>query len=255
MKLTGVRRFTFKWWLALPFSLGNIWRRLTPRDRSTQDMSYWWFGDLERRPISSVLPHARDACFQILNAERRVPGTSTTLFELNCILMALREVHARKVIEIGTFDGNTTLNMAVSLPGDGEVVTVDLPLETAEADYAFEVDQNYKNICDRRVVGEQFKGHPVESKIRQVLCNSAKLDWWSLGGPFDLAFIDGCHAYDYVKSDTENVISVMRPGGVVLWHDYAQTKSVSLAVDEFRDRFDDLCAVQGTRLAIGFAKG
>ena len=105
-----------------------------------------------------------------------------------------------------------------------------------------------------RIVGEQFIDSPAQGKIRQVYCDTGKLDWSTLGGPFDVAFIDGCHAYEYVKSDTEGVLQVMRPGALVLWHDYAEMESVSQAVDEFRGRFDDLYAVQGTRIAIGRVK-
>ena len=36
----------------------------------------------------------------------------------------------------------------------------------------------------------------------------------------NLAFIDGSQSYEYVKNDTEKVLPLMAPGGVVLWHDY-----------------------------------
>ena len=39
-----------------------------------------------------------------------------------------------------------------------------------------------------------------------------------------------------------------------MWHDYAEMESVSLAVDEFRGVFEDLVAIQGTRLATGRVK-
>ena len=36
----------------------------------------------------------------------------------------------------------------------------------------------------------------------------------------DLAFIDGAHTDDYVRNDTEKIARMMRPGGLVFWHDY-----------------------------------
>lgn len=255
MKYGGLRRFSFKWWLALPFSIGDIWKRLTPRDPQVHAMSYWWNGTLERKAYQNVFKKCADAAYSLVNSGRRDPTTSTTLFELNCILMAMREVDAKKVLEIGTFDGNTTVNIAANLPEGGEVVTVDLPVEeTTEYSIAID-DPSKRNVTDRKIVGAQFKAHPAGKRVRQVFGDTAKLDWKAFGGPFDMIFIDGCHAYEYVKSDTEKALSVVRPGGIVLWHDYAEMDSVSNAVDEFRDRFQSLCALAQTRIAVGFVKG
>lgn len=254
MRFRETRRFTPKWWVTLPFTAQDIYRRLTPRDSSVEEMQYWFYGELERRPIEHVLPHGGSASFTVLHAGRRSAGTSTTLFELSCVLMALAEVGAKRALEIGTFDGNTTLNLARNLPDDGRVVTIDLPVD-APAEWSLQVEgEQMKNVTDRRIVGEQFKGHALEPKIEQVFGDSAKLDFSKLGGPFDLAFIDGCHDYAYVKSDTDRVLSVMRPGGIVMWHDYALMESVSRAVDEYRGRFDGLCALEGTRIALGWVR-
>ena len=70
-------------------------------------------------------------------------------------------------------------------------------------------------------------------------------------GPFDFAFIDGCHFYDYVKVDTRNCVSHMKPGGLVVWHDYGMIEDVSRAVDEWSPATGiPVSVVAGTRLAI-----
>jgi predicted O-methyltransferase YrrM len=160
------------------------------------------------------------------------------------------------VLEIGTFDGNTSLNIALNLPEDGRVVTIDLPVSD-EGEYAIDIeDFSMRNVTDRSIVGHQFRNHPLEGKIIQIFGDSGVLDFGSLGGPFDVAFIDGCHAYEYVISDTRKVLEVMAPGGVVLWHDYAMFESVSRAVDEIKGTgvFEEIFAIQGTRLAVGTVK-
>jgi predicted O-methyltransferase YrrM len=244
-------RFTFGWWLELPFNLGDTWKRMTPRDAMTQQTCYWWHGSLEREPLRRMFPGAKAVELAILNAEKPDPVWSVTLYELNCLLIAQRAIRAKRVLEVGTYDGNTTLNMAANLPSDGVLVTIDLPPQEAEPELAFAVDPKLRNVAGRHVVGAEFRDRPEKRLIKQVLGDSAKLDWRALGGPFDLAFIDGCHAYDYVKSDTNNVLSVMRPGGVVMWHDYTSMEDVARAVDEFKGRFKTLAALQGTRLAVG----
>ncbi len=254
MKYGGLKRYSLKWWLALPFSYRDIKKRLSPRDSMVHAQSYWFYGDLPRLHPQEVFPKAAHADYSVLNSGRRDPTTSTTLYELNCILMGLSHIGARKIVEVGTFDGNTTLNMAANVGEGGEVVTLDLPLEDQEPDLELKIDASLRNVTNRQIVGEQYLERPEKERITQVFGDSGKLDWSTLGGPFDMAFIDGCHAYEYVKSDTENALSVLRPGGLVMWHDYAEMEDVSRAVDEFRNRFDNICALQGTRLAIGFVK-
>jgi predicted O-methyltransferase YrrM len=249
-----VARFSPRWWLKLPETAKNVYRRLKPPDVQLQEMQYWWHGALERRAIEHVLADAAGSTFQILNPGLREPGTSITIFELACVLMAMRSVKARKVLEIGTFNGNTALNIAANLEDDGVLVTVDLPIEPPEK-LALGLEQDReRNVTDRNAVGIQFRDRPEAKRIRQVLGDSAKLDFGTLGGPFDLAFIDGCHAYNYVKSDTEKVLEVMRPGGLVLWHDYSMIESVARAVDEYRGRVDRLVAIEGTRIALGYVR-
>jgi predicted O-methyltransferase YrrM len=216
-------------------------------------MSYWWHGGLERVPNETYLPDAREAALSVVNPGRRTSGTSVTLHELTCLLMAAHAVRARRVLAIGTFDGNTALNFAANLPADGLVVTVDLPPDfSAERPLGFDVGPGYRNLTPRSLVGEQLRGHRLGAKVRQVFGDSAELDFTALG-VFDLAFIDGCHAYDYVRSDTEKVLGVLRPGGIVAWHDYGKYASVCQAVDEFKDdpRLDNLQAIEESRLAMG----
>jgi predicted O-methyltransferase YrrM len=38
----------------------------------------------------------------------------------------------------------------------------------------------------------------------------------------DLVFIDAGHTYDYVKRDTDQALTMLRPGGVIVWHDCFQ---------------------------------
>ena len=54
----------------------------------------------------------------------------------------------------------------------------------------------------------------------------ADSDWQSVvdcfgGEQIDFAFIDGDHTYPFVKSDTAKAFEMLKPGGVVLWHDFA----------------------------------
>jgi predicted O-methyltransferase YrrM len=164
----------------------------------------------------------------------------------------VRHLAPLRVLEIGTFDGNTTLTLAANSPSHSCITTVDLPRDW-QGSLHLAVSAEYVNVTNRDRVGSQATLTPYASKVSQVFGDSAQLDWSTLGGPFDLIFIDGCHAYDYVRSDTANARRHLVPGGLLVWHDYGMIEDVSRAVDEVTG-LKLLTAIRGTRLAIGIAE-
>lgn len=109
------------------------------------------------------------------------------------------------------------------------------------------------NVTEGSKIGVQFKDTEYVGKIRQILSDSASLDWNRLPVPLDLVFIDGCHDYAYVQKDTTNALQSLRPGGLIVWHDYGMYEDVSRVVDETGRKIPTR-AVRGTRLAVGFVK-
>ena len=83
-----------------------------------------------------------------------------------------------------------------------------------------------------------YGGTEVEPKITQLFGDSKSFDAAPYAGQCDLVFVDGSHAYSYVKNDTEKALAMTRPGGVILWHDYRgprRTKGVYQALNERKD--------------------
>jgi hypothetical protein len=130
------------------------------------------------------------------------------------------------------------------------VTTIDLP-PNWDRQFLYDVPNTHWNVTDRNRIGIQYQGTAHEGRIRQVLGDSASIDWQMLRPPFDMVFIDGCHYRDYVKADTENALKHIRPGGVIVWHDYGDIKDVSRVVDETARRIT-VRVIRGTRLAVGW---
>ena len=61
---------------------------------------------------------------------------------------------------------------------------------------------------------------PTSEKIEQIFSDSKKLNETKLKGVFDLILIDGAHTKSYVESDSKKAFSMLKKGGVILWHDY-----------------------------------
>lgn len=214
-------------------------------------VSSWTYGSLPRVPVASFFPDIATVDLRLVRSLERDPDTSLTLLELATLCGIVRLIGARRVLEIGTFDGGTALNLAANIPPDGSITTVDLPVDWS-GDLALDVPDSAMNVTGRQTVGAKYRGTSLESNIRQVYGDSAVLDWSTLGGPYDLVFIDGCHSYDYVTQDTANGLQCLRPGGVMVWHDYGIIADVSAAVDKSAQGLK-AAAIRSTSLAVAFA--
>lgn len=226
--------------------------RLFPNDPEVRRVASWMYGKLKREEIQDIFPAIKDVNISLVNAFNKTVGVSADLLEVATVSAIVKLSKAKKILEIGTFDGNTTLNMAANSDSKSRITTLDLPPEW-EGKTSIDIPDAYVNVTARNRIGIQFRGTEYESKIKQVFEDSAKVDWKKLGGPFDFIFIDGCHHYDYVKLDTRNALDNIKSGGIIIWHDYGSINDVSGAVDELIGKIE-LHAIKGTRLAIGKIK-
>ena len=235
-------------------TLSWILRGHLAKDQLIVNQTYWFTGTLPRVPLTKILPGIENVEVQLPRAFDRRSGTSISVEEASHVAAVTRFKKARKVLEIGTYDGNTALVLASNLAApDGSVVTVDLPPDFSKEQQSSLAHTDVEfNLTERDQLGRQSKGHP---RIRQVHGDSGELDWSTLGGPFDVIFIDGCHSEPYVRADTQNALKQLAPGGVILWHDYGLIPDVSRVVDEVARQNKSLktFAIEGTRLALALS--
>lgn len=140
------------------------------------------------------------------------------LFQLMYIVRAFR---CKRIFEIGTFDGRTTVNLAANTPEDGVVFTLDLPTDRGVNDTAFELAPDEAGLFLADGIGSRYRNTPHEGKIRQLYGDSNCFDYSPYHGGMDLVFVDGSHVHEYVEADTRNAIELVRKNtGVIAWHDY-----------------------------------
>lgn len=226
-------------------------RRLFPWKAARHDLecrhliSAWSSGRLPRVPMAELFPGIANTDVILRKAESRTVGWSLDLQELVHLLSIVKLTRPKLVLEIGTYDGFTALNIAANLDPGAEVRTLDLPQELdAEAVRA----KGISNAWVTNLTGEKFTAEPEAARIRQLWGDSLLADWNSFGSLFDLILIDGSHDYPYVRNDGLKALQSIRPGGTILWHDYGQCVDVSRAVDELAADHD-IRAIKGTRFA------
>jgi hypothetical protein len=178
---------------------------------------------------------------------------NVSLQELAVLSGLAAGVRSGTIIEIGTFDGRTTLNMALN-SGDGvSIFTLDLPSDMATA---MDVDEGETAFINKPASGTRFTGEPGASspqckKITQLLGDSATFDWSPYHEKAALIFVDGSHAYEYAKADSESSLKMLAKSGTIIWHDYGVWEGVTQALEELQANSDiSLHHVRGTSLVV-----
>jgi predicted O-methyltransferase YrrM len=164
----------------------------------------------------------------------------TSCFE-SWVLSVLAK-QATSLFEFGTCSGKTTYLWAKNSPADARIITLTLG-KNQHADYLAEREDN--RLATQTALAESafdsffYSGTPVEHKITQLFGDSKRFDETPYLKQCDLIFIDGSHAYSYVKNDTEKALRMLREGGLLLWHDYryrnVETRGVRRYLDELSE--------------------
>lgn len=155
------------------------------------------------------------------------------------------------IFEIGTFDGRTTLNIALNAPSKCKVYTLDIP---PDQETKFELDKGERHMVDKHIPGSRYEKYRSKypaaiSNIHQLFGDSATFDFSPYKDSCSLVFVDGSHAYDYVMSDTRAAMSMVVSGGVVIWHDYGIWEGVTKALEKI-ELLEQYClrTIRGTSL-------
>ncbi|HEV7772908.1 MAG TPA: O-methyltransferase [Conexibacter sp.] len=143
--------------------------------------------DTTRPPPDTLLSE-----MQAHGARERIPILDAQSGALLHVLA--RAIGARRVVEVGTAIGVSTLALARALPAGGELVS-------------FEIDPE-RHAAAQRYLDRDGLAADVDLRLQDARAGLAELT-----APFDLAFLDG------VKAEYEDylalVVPLLRPGGLV----------------------------------------
>jgi predicted O-methyltransferase YrrM len=180
------------------------------------------------------------------------PSVGASVSPMECAALAALShlVGAKRVFEFGTYKGVSTTQLALNLAPGGMVFTLDLPEDHPA--YSLPIPKPE----ERQIAAEGGKGilipRDLLDRVTFLSSDSATFDETPYLGSMDLVFVDGAHSYEYVKNDTEKGWNMLRPGGVLAWHDCVSNhRDVVKYIKEFGF---DAKLVNGTALAFANKK-
>jgi predicted O-methyltransferase YrrM len=148
-----------------------------------------------------------------------VPKTnaSVSLLETLALVLLMRQARAESIFEFGTYKGVSITQLALNVPAHGRIYTLDLPDDPGESLYPIPIAK------DAVLAREPVKGSLVPADLRERIQflrqDSAKFDETPFRGAIDFVFVDGAHNLEYVRNDSEKGWRMLRPGGIIAWHD------------------------------------
>jgi len=161
--------------------------------------------------------------------------------EMEVIASILRGVEAKSMMEIGCRDGRTAKVLLHNVAALNCYVGIDV-----RHDYV-------PTLKHQRAEMVPVPGHLAVSDPRfdLIIRENGSLDLtFEDIGPVDAAFIDGDHSKNAVLYDSRLAKSVVRPGGVIIWHDYCNAGvEVKQTLDHLSEEGWPIKAIEGTWLA------
>jgi len=154
--------------------------------------------------------------------------------ELDTLVALVRSSRHERVIEFGCNSGRTAKVLLREIFDIKEYVGVD-------------VTPGYRTPCvvQQREIPTNPGAFALEDHRFSLILRTRGT--WDLN-PADLrtadvVFIDGDHSYHAVLNDTKLAKSIIRPGGMIIWHDYHQ-----MPVVEVRQVLDHLYTDYGAKI-------
>jgi caffeoyl-CoA O-methyltransferase len=128
-----------------------------------------------------------------------MPGISVSASEGKVLQLLARIIGARRILEIGTLGGYSTIWLARALPPEGRLISL-------------EIDARYADVARRNLKRAGLEGK-VEVRVGPALESLSRLNV-AIEGAFDLLFIDADkQAYvNYLRK----ALPLVREGGLVL---------------------------------------
>jgi predicted O-methyltransferase YrrM len=170
--------------------------------------------DLDRR-TAALADRPRDMITETFQYCDTFLSPIQEISELVPLLDEVKTLRPQTVLEIGTHRGGTLYLWTRLAQPDATLVSIDLPGGKFGGGYSpFRIPIYRRFARDRqqlRLLRANSHAPATFDETKQLFSNR----------PIDFLFIDGDHTYDGVKQDWQMYSPLVRPGGLIVFHDIA----------------------------------
>jgi predicted O-methyltransferase YrrM len=135
--------------------------------------------------------------------------------ELASLVRDVRQLNPSTVLEIGTAQGGTLFLWTRLAQKNATIVSIDLPGGKFGGGYSGRRATLYRRFAEKdqqlHLLREDSHSPSTFEMAKRIFG----------GKPVDLLFIDGDHTYEGVRKDWELYSQLVRPGGMIVFHDIA----------------------------------
>lgn len=149
-------------------------------------------------------------------------GASQDAFEYSQMLQVVAQLKPEKILEIGVHTGNGLKAFSQAFP-------------KAEL-FGLEIDTAHLQFKDFTLIEGDGATLGVIEQVRRH-------------GPYDFIFIDGDHTYEGVSADWNNYQEMVRPGGIVGFHDTSRMGEGWMSKVEVRRLLNEIWASNSYKCA------
>lgn len=134
--------------------------------------------------------------------------------ELQRFANIVASIHPKKVLEIGTFQGGTLCILARLSAPRATIISIDLPggkFGGGQSKLRSLLYHTFSKSLQRmHLIRGNSHSEEVVARVRKITQS------------LDVLFIDGDHTYEGVKHDFASYSPLVRPGGIIAFHDVAE---------------------------------
>lgn len=135
------------------------------------------------------------------------------LRDAETVAAVCRNIGPDNILEIGTSKGMGTKLIAENA-NDSTVFTINILPDEIESGKG---GSKTTWALAKEEIGIEYRKAGLDN-VKQIFANTKS--WEPDIGEIGAAYIDGCHDKDFVYSDTIKALSIMKKGGVIMWHDF-----------------------------------
>jgi predicted O-methyltransferase YrrM len=149
--------------------------------------------------------------------------------EAAALFRIIRSMPNARGVEIGRFNGGSTLMLAVAVGPGGKITSIDIEPQ------------------DDAKLKEILKQAQVSDRVELIIGDANKIE---VKQPLDFVFIDGDHSYEGAKKDHNRWGNLVRPGGYIIHHDMGNSRDFSTQWNELARLHKDIVTKQSKEVEV-----